>query len=230
MAQVVLCQLRSAAGGSSEIRAGTYRTRFYEGKCYVSLVGFLFDKVKLKGFSVPFHTRFEEINLRFYVKRKVNGQDRRGSVFISEIIRKPAIVWVANLLYNEKYGLRKMHWNHHLTTTENVISYALKEKEKWMQIEVTTAIEPKPFQEGGKTEFITQHYWGYSKNSESESFEYEVRHPCWEEYEVKNYKIEMNFGSLYGKDFAFLNHKKSDSVQLMEGSAISIEGKRVLAI
>ena len=202
---------------------------FFEGKCYVSLVGFLFDKVKLRGISISFHTRFEEINLRFYVKRKINGQDRRGTVFISEVVRKPAIAWVANLLYNENYSLRKMHFNHHLTTTENVISYALREKNnKWMQIEMTTNIEPKPFREGGKTEFITQHYWGYGKKNDHQSHEYEVRHPKWEEYQVKNHKIEMDFGSLYGNTFAFLNQKKPDSVQVMEGSPISIEGKRVL--
>lgn len=99
---------------------------FYNGKCYVSLVGFLFDKVKLKGIPIPFHTRFEEINLRFYVTRNVNGKKRRGTVFISEVVSKPAIAIVANLLYNEKYGLKEMHFNHHITTTENTISYALK--------------------------------------------------------------------------------------------------------
>jgi uncharacterized protein YqjF (DUF2071 family) len=41
----------------------------YQGQCYVSLVGFLFDKVRIKGLPIPFHTRFEEINLRFYVRR-----------------------------------------------------------------------------------------------------------------------------------------------------------------
>ena len=201
---------------------------FYNEKCYVSLVGFLFDKVKLKGISVPFHTCFEEINLRFYVKRNINGKTRRGTVFISEIVQKPAIVAVANLLYNEQYSLRKMHWNHHLTTSENVISYALREKGKWMQLEATTAIGAKSFPEGGKTEFITQHYWGYSKKTENRSFEYEVRHPKWKEYEVKDYNIQIDFESLYGNRFSFLNQKQPDSVQVMEGSPITIEGKRVL--
>lgn len=41
---------------------------FYDGRCYVSLVGFLFQKTRLKGLRVPFHVEFEEVNLRFYVR------------------------------------------------------------------------------------------------------------------------------------------------------------------
>ena len=74
-----------------------------DGVCYISLVGFLFRKVRVKGFAIPFHTRFPEINLRFYVKQEINGVIRRGVVFISEIVPKPAISFVANQLYQEKY-------------------------------------------------------------------------------------------------------------------------------
>jgi len=201
---------------------------FYDGKCYVSLVGFLFDKVKLKGITVPFHTRFEEINLRFYVTRNVNGKKRRGTVFISEVVSKPAIVIVANLIYNEKYDLKKMHFNHHITTTENTISYALKNKGKWQKIALTTANNSKPFTPESMTQFITEHYWGYSKKDENKTNEYEVRHPQWEAYEVLHHNVEIDFGQLYGKDFEMLNNQEPDSTQCMEGSAISIEGKKVI--
>ncbi len=76
----------------------------YEGTCYVSLVGFLFDDVRLKGWRIPFHTRFPEVNLRFYVRYKEQDQWKRGVVFISEIVPKPAISWVANVLYKEHYS------------------------------------------------------------------------------------------------------------------------------
>ncbi|WP_317233059.1 MULTISPECIES: DUF2071 domain-containing protein [Pontibacter] len=41
----------------------------WNGKCYVSLVGFMFINTKLLNFKIPFHINFEEVNLRFYVKR-----------------------------------------------------------------------------------------------------------------------------------------------------------------
>ena len=75
----------------------------YNGNHFVSLVGFRFLNTRLKGIPIPFHTNFEEINLRFYVKRKSGGQWRRGVVFIKEIVPKKMIAFVANNLFNENY-------------------------------------------------------------------------------------------------------------------------------
>ncbi len=76
----------------------------YHGRCFVSLVGFLFDRVRILGVPVPFHTQFEEVNLRFYVRRPMpDGSFRRGVVFMSEIVPKPAITLVARALYGEAY-------------------------------------------------------------------------------------------------------------------------------
>jgi uncharacterized protein YqjF (DUF2071 family) len=54
----------------------------YNGKVYVSVIGFMFEEVKLLGFKIPFHVNFEEVNLRFYVRHFHNGQWKRGAVFI----------------------------------------------------------------------------------------------------------------------------------------------------
>ena len=77
----------------------------YESRCFVSLVGFLFDHVRILGLPIPFHTQFEEVNLRFYVRRPMpDGSFRRGVVFLSEIVPKPAISAVARALYGEAYA------------------------------------------------------------------------------------------------------------------------------
>lgn len=49
---------------------------FYRGKCYVSLVGFMFLNTRLLGLPIPFHRNFEEVNLRFYVKKKKMGSGK----------------------------------------------------------------------------------------------------------------------------------------------------------
>ncbi len=77
----------------------------FHGHCYVSLVGFLFDQVRILGLPIPFHTQFEEVNLRYYVRRPMpDGSYRRGVVFLSEIVPKPAITLVARTLYGEAYS------------------------------------------------------------------------------------------------------------------------------
>lgn len=90
---------------------------FFEGKCYVSFIGFLFEKVKVLGLKIPFHTDFEEVNLRFYVRRFENGAWKRGAVFISEIVPKYAISFVANTFYNEHYETFQM--KHTLKVNDN---------------------------------------------------------------------------------------------------------------
>ena len=58
----------------------------FNGKVYVSLVGFMFMNTRLLGFKIPFHINFEEVNLRFYVRYNDNGEWKRGTVFIKENI------------------------------------------------------------------------------------------------------------------------------------------------
>ena len=81
-----------------------------DGRCYVSLVGFMFLETRVLGFPIPFHRNFEEINLRFYVKRELPDETRRGVVFIKELVPRRAIATVARVLYGEPYETAKM-WN-----------------------------------------------------------------------------------------------------------------------
>src|SRR5580700_8862590 len=85
------------------IPPGTVLDSFH-GRTYVSLVGFQFLRTKLFGLlPVPFHTDFDEVNLRFYVRRKEGQEERRGVVFIAEIVPKRAIAQLARFAYGENY-------------------------------------------------------------------------------------------------------------------------------
>ncbi len=201
---------------------------FYKGNCYVSLIGFMFEKTKLLGVKIPFHKNFEEVNLRFYVRYNDNGEWKRGAVFIKEIVPKPAISIIANSLYNEKYCTMRM--KHFYTQNENEIhlGYHWKFKNKWNKLEATTITEALPMQPGSEEEFIAEHYWGYSKYNAQTTFEYAVQHPSWKVYAVKNYLIDCDFANLYSEQFSFLQYVKPNSVFMAQGSAISILKKRNL--
>jgi uncharacterized protein YqjF (DUF2071 family) len=80
----------------------------WNGKHFVSVVGFHFLNTRVLGLPIPWHRKFEEVNLRFYVRRHVGNEVRRGVVFIREIVPKWAIAWVANTVYNERYSAMKM--------------------------------------------------------------------------------------------------------------------------
>lgn len=199
----------------------------WEGKCYVSLVGFMFVNTKLLGVKIPFHINFEEVNLRFYVKRKVDNKWRRGVVFIKEIVPKPMLTFVANTVYNEHYETLPMKHTWEETQNERIIKYEWK-KEKWHSIEINTEKNAVEIKEGSEAEFITEHYWGYAFLTKQKSNEYEVTHPKWKVYPVKDYTINVDFGLTYGSNFAFINKLKPDSVMLAEGSKITVENKTTL--
>lgn len=198
----------------------------WQGKYYVSLVGFMFVDVKLRGFNIPFHTNFEEVNLRFYVKFKDGGIWKRGVVFIKEFVPKPAITFVANALYKENYQtLALKHlWVEQKDQLE--VAYSWKNR-NWNSFAVTATSKAEDILAGSEEEFITEHYWGYTKIAENKTSEYGVEHPRWQAYPIKDYKINVDFGINYGDDFAFLNNATPDSVILAEGSEIRVlKGKK----
>ncbi|WP_196894504.1 YqjF family protein [Aureivirga marina] len=194
-------------------------------KCYVSLIGFMFLNTKLLGIKVPFHTDFEEVNLRFYVKRKEEGEWKRGVVFIKEIVPKPALTFVANTVYNENYETMEMRHNWQEDAENRKVAYQWRKKNGWNSIAVVAEKEGKDLLEGSETEFITEHYWGYAKINETSTNEYEVTHPRWKTYDVLNYKLDVDFEEIYGEEFSFLNQQEPSSVMLAEGSEITVENK-----
>ncbi|TCD12170.1 DUF2071 domain-containing protein [Pedobacter frigidisoli] len=198
----------------------------WQGKYYVSLVGFMFVDVKLRGFNIPLHTNFEEVNLRFYVKYKDGDEWKRGVVFIKEIVPLPAITFVANTIYKENYQTLPM--KHVWIEQEHQIEVDYLWKNRiWNKFSVIASSKAEEILVGSEEEFITEHYWGYTKIGVNRTSEYGVEHPRWEVYPIKEYKIDVDFGENYGSDFVFLNNAKPDSVMLAEGSEIRVmKGKK----
>ncbi|HKD03053.1 MAG TPA: DUF2071 domain-containing protein, partial [Terriglobales bacterium] len=84
------------------VPAGTELDR-WNGRLFVSLVGFRFLRTRVWGLPIPLHCNFDEVNLRFYVRRMEGSEIRRGVVFIREIVPRRAIATVARNLYGERY-------------------------------------------------------------------------------------------------------------------------------
>ncbi|HKK76218.1 MAG TPA: DUF2071 domain-containing protein [Saprospiraceae bacterium] len=197
----------------------------WRGTTYVSLVGFLFKNTRMLGIRIPFHVNFEEVNLRFYVKYKDAGEWKRGVVFIKEIVPKPALTLVANTIYREHYQTRKMRHEWRETETSLWTTYDWKDGGKWQSFAVESERQAKDILPGSEAEFITEHYWGYTRIKEQLTYEYGVTHPRWQCYPVKDYKIAVDFARVYGPAFSVLDGLTPKSVMLAEGSPITVEGK-----
>ena len=195
--------------------------------CYVSLVGFMFLNTRVKGLSIPFHKNFEEVNLRFYVRYKDNGEWKRGVVFIKEIVPKPALTFVANTIYQEHYETMPMShsWETHHDRLK--VEYTWK-KQRWNTFSVVADQKLQDIGVGSEEEFITEHYWGYTRIKDDVTAEYGVEHPRWQVYPTKEYSIDVDFGVIYGQEFDFLKEQIPKSVFLAEGSDIVVkEGRKI---
>jgi hypothetical protein len=201
----------------------------FDGKYYVSLVGFMFQNTRMLNLSIPFHTDFPEINLRFYVKYKDGDVWKRGVVFLKEIVPKPAISFVANLIYKEKYVSLPVRHSEEFDEDRLKLSYEWKLRNQWNTLSVTTSPNPVPLIQGSEEEFITEHFWGYSRINSNTTGEYEVEHPRWEIYPVNGWDIKCNFKEVYGNEFAVLDSNEPRSVFLAEGSKISVYKKKLIS-
>ena len=202
---------------ADRIPAGT-ELDFHDGKCFVSLVGFMFLNTRVLGVPVPFHINFEEVNLRFYVTRETGSEIRRGVVFVKEIVPRKAIALVARTFYGEPYEAWKM--SH--ARFDHSVEYSWWRPGSMNRICVEMAEDLGVPADGSHGEFIIEHYWGYTKRGPLRTDEYKVEHPKWELYSVANPQIDVSFGPTYGSNFEFLDRQKPYSILLARGSEISV--------
>ena len=195
----------------------------FQGRCYVSLVGFLFDRVRIKGLAIPFHTRFEEVNLRFYVARTEPDDTRkRGVVFIREFVPRAAITLIANSLYEEPYATLPMRHTIASAPGALTVSYSWRHQQSWHSLAVEADPTPQPIVPSSEEDFITEHYWGYTKRTHGATSEYGVQHPRWQVYPIRNFGGKADLAALYGPAFASLNDRPPASILLAEGSSVTV--------
>ena len=186
------------------------------GRCFVSLVGFMFLNTRVLRVPIAFHVNFEEVNLRFYVKRQAGDEIRRGVCFIKEIVPRTAIALVARSLYGEPYET----WSMDNIRTDTDITYVWHRRAAPNSISAKLGANLGIPAEGSHEEFIIEHYWGYTKRPLKRTDEYKVEHPKWELRDVESSKIDVEFGRVYGDDFRSLSEPYS--VVFARGSEISV--------
>ena len=195
----------------------------WNGKFFVSLVGFQFLNTKVLGVHIPFHTNFDEVNLRFYVRRQVGAEIRRGVVFIREIVPRRAIAFVARIFYNEKYvALPMAHQIEPRADGGINARYRWNPDGEWSEISFESGGESEALQEGSEAQFITEHYWGYAKQRDGGCVEYQVTHPSWKVWHATRAEFHGRTEKLYGPDFSEILRGYPASAFLADGSAIFV--------
>lgn len=176
----------------------------WKRRALVSVVGFLFERTRVFGIPIPFHRDFQEVNLRFYVRRKAPEGVRRGVVFVKEIVPRRLVAAVARGFYGERYVAMPMR--HRIDPRSDGeperVAYGFRPHHRWNSLEVTTESDAAEAGEGSEEQFITEHYWGYAAQRNGSTVEYRVDHPRWRVWRARAAKLDCDVEALYGGQFA----------------------------
>lgn len=206
----------------------------WNGETMISVVGFRFLRTRLLGVPLPLHRDFDEVNLRFYVRVNENGETRRGVVFIREIVPRRAIALVARFAYNEPYIALPMRSVtpqcsvSHIGGEPGQIEYSWMNARRWNRLTLIATGAPALPEPGSQEDFITEHYWGYTRQRDGGTVEYQVDHPRWRVWQAEQGRLECDAAELYGDRFVDVLYAQPRSAFLAEGSAITVYGPRRL--
>ncbi|MEY2545821.1 MAG: uncharacterized protein QOG48_938 [Verrucomicrobiota bacterium] len=194
---------------------------YENGETFVSVVGFLFLDTRLLGLPIPLHRDFEEVNLRFYVRKKSADTWRRGVVFVRELVPKRAVATVARTFYGEPYlAVPMKHDIEHVDLALNV-EYSWRRGTKWESLKMKASGEPQIISAGSHAEFITEHYWGYTCFRGGCS-EYRVNHPRWKTWNADSFELRADLATLYGEQFVETLSQPPRSAFIADGSPIEV--------
>lgn len=211
------------------------------GYAFVSFVAFDFVDTRLKGWRIPFHEQFPEINLRYYVRYRTQNSFnnkvvapeqlifdtpadvQRGVCFIREYVPKPCIALVANRFYNEPYRAITMHAETvGIAPDAQQVRHRFKVGKTWHTVAVeaeTTALVPSA---NSIEHYFKEHELGFGADKRGNTLYYRVHHPVWAVYPIRRYALQADFGAIYGKQWAALNEQRPFNVLLAQGSEVAV--------
>lgn len=201
------------------------------GTTIASVVGFRFVDTRVLGVPVPGHVDFAEVNLRFYVRRRDAGAWRRGVVFVRELVPRRAIAVAARWWYNEPY--RALPMRHAIERPVHdgvaVVRYEWCRDGAWEGLSLRAVGESVALIPGSEAEFVTEHYWGYTRQRDGSTVEYRVEHPPWRVRAATDARLTCDAAALYGPAFAEALSGAPRSVFFAEGSPVVVFRPRRLS-
>jgi hypothetical protein len=198
--------------------AGLTLDRWDDEPC-ASLVAFRFADARVFGVRWPFHTAFDEFNLRFYVRA---GADR-GVMFVREFVPRRAVAWTARLLYNEPYAYAPMSSAIDVTPAGVRAAYSLEHRGRTHAVTVDAEPTPVVPPESSAEHFFKEHVWGFGVDRRGRPLRYKVIHPRWAVHPVRAHTIDVDWAQLYGDEWAMMNDAEPTSVCLAVGSEVAVK-------
>ena len=165
----------------------------HEGRAFVSLVALRFIRTKLLGVPVPFLGAFDQVNLRFYVRRRMaDGKERPGVVFLRELIPQGVLALAAQLAFNEPYESATLRSDvpYGGFGAAGRVEYAWRMDARWHHLRTITKREPQLPALGSQTDFLAHRLWNYTRQPDGSTLEFQIDHPLWKVWQVQDVEAD----------------------------------------
>ena len=197
-----------------------------DGCAFASLVAFDFLETRVLGVAWPGYRKFPEVNLRFYVRRKGDGE--RGVMFVREFVPKRLVAWIARAIYNEPYRAVPMRSAVNVRGETISIGHEFDVGGRTHSIcAIGDAAAACP-SESSDEHFFKEHRWGFGRTRGGRCVCYEVVHPRWECRAVLSWSLQLDWASVYSPEWAVLQEARPCSVVLAKGSSVQVLPKRAM--
>ena len=176
----------------------------WQGKCLISFVGLQFRNTRVRGIPAPIYRNYPQVNLRFYVRREIDGQYRRGVVFIKQIVPHRMVALVARRVYHERFVAMPLRCSLVFPSDSSQpqkITYQWRHRRKRGKMEVADLGALEHPKEGSIEQFLAEHYWGYNAQPDGSTLEYLVDRPSWRIRVAATSTLVCDVEQLYGSSF-----------------------------
>ena len=197
----------------------------WNGDALLSLVGMRAVNVRVSGLPVPLHQDFDQISMRFCVRREVAGETRRGLVFVKQIVPSASMTLVDRLLYHANYV--NAPTRHDIEPGEQGwTSYEWLVGERWNRFSAVRAGAAVAPAEQSIEEFISHRPWAYSRQADGSTLESCAEHPRWEVWPAQEMLLDCDVAPLFGVEYVPVFASQPIATFVAVGSTVALNTPR----
>lgn len=195
---------------------------FHNQRTFVSLVGLWFRDPRVYGIPLPFYREYPQVNLRFYVRRRLSpGTWSHGVAFIKQLVPHPPVAWMAHRLFNENVAAHRMELIHrNRDRRDEMVEYGWHSGSRRYFIRAVYPHRAAYPESGSVEEFLLERYRGFSRQQEGTCLEYRFTHPPWKICRTNS--AEAGVGDFYGPPFTGVLRSRPDLSFAAAGSQVTL--------
>ncbi len=190
----------------------------WKGRTHVSVVALQMLDVRIKGWRIPGFTSHPQVNFRTYVR----AAGEPGVWFVRQFVPSRLIAAVGRLRYGEPFWptpIRSRVLDRH---GEVRAEYAVGPAALGWHVSVTGSHAARVPPPDSAEHYFIERAFACRARPDGKLGVFRVAHPAWAVRDVRAVDYRLDFGSLYGGEWEFLNRAQPAGAVFAEGSEVAV--------